>query len=53
MSRLTSVETEMLLRWFLYRADRATLDRVRTELPVFFHKAWHEYVVREDFEECE
>lgn len=46
MERLTTTETEILLRWFLYRADLTTLDRARAEMPVFFHKAWNEYVVK-------
>jgi hypothetical protein len=47
MDRLTQVETEIMLRWFLYRADRATLDRVREEMPVFFQKAWREHVSKD------
>ena len=47
MSRLTSTETEMLLRWFLYNASREQMDLARKEVPVYFNKAWSEYVVKD------
>ena len=46
MTRLTSTETEILLRWFLYHATRQQIDLANEEVPVFFHKAWTEYVVK-------
>ena len=47
MDRLTTVETEILLRWFLYHASRQQINLANEELPVFFHKAWTEYVSKD------
>lgn len=40
MDRLTITETELFLRWWLYHATPEQIMRARSEMPVYFDKAW-------------
>lgn len=45
MERLATVESELLLRWFLNHASSEQIAALREEMPIYFRKAWSHYVV--------